>query len=50
MRTKTRTIWCYIDGKKHCDVIQWALAANMLVPDAKKALGAQYPYMAVTFK
>jgi len=47
---KEKSIWCYLDGKKHCDVVQWALAANVMVPEAKKLLKEQYPYMEVTFK
>lgn len=53
MKSKTRkknTIWCYLDGKKHCDVVQWALSANVMVGEAKKMLTAQYPDMEVTFK
>lgn len=50
MKRKKTTIWCYLDGKKHCDVVQWALAANVMVSDAKKMLAAQYPGMTVTFK
>ena len=49
MKRKT-TIWCYVEGKKHCDVVQWALAANATVPEAKEILKKQYPDMAVTFK
>lgn len=49
-RNKIKSIWCFIDGKKHCDVIQWALAANMTKDEAKAALVAQYPSMNVTFK
>lgn len=49
-RRKTKTVWCYIDGKKHCDVVMWALAANVGIPESKEALIAQYPYMKVTFK
>lgn len=40
MKRKKTTIWCYLDGKKHCDVVQWALAANVMVSDAKKNLPA----------
>jgi len=47
---KRKSIWCYLDGKKHCDVVQWALAANVMVDDAKKMLKEQYPHMEVTFK
>lgn len=50
MARRGKTIWCYLDGKKHCDVVQWALAANVTVAEAKKRLTAQYPDMAVTFK
>lgn len=50
MKRKTKSIWCYLDGKKHCDVVQWALAANVDVRIAKEMLTAQYPNMAVTFK
>ena len=50
MKRKKTTIWCYLDGKKHCDVVQWALAANVMVSDAKKMLTEQYPGMTVTFK
>jgi hypothetical protein len=50
MRRKRKTIWCYLDGKKHCDVVHWALAANVSTPDAKEMLVAQYPNMEVTFK
>ena len=28
---KTKTIWCYLDGKKHCDVVHYALAANVIL-------------------
>lgn len=47
---KRKTIWCYLDGKKHCDVIAWALAANVDKDEAKKMLTAQYPSLKVTFK
>lgn len=50
MKRKSKTIWCYLDGKKHCDVVKWALAANVTVADAKQMLAAQYPDMEVTFK
>ncbi len=46
---KLKTLWCFVDGKKECDVLKWALAANMTLADAKKALSAQYPDMDVTF-
>lgn len=50
MKRKSKTIWCYLDGKKHCDVVQWALAANVDVQEAKQRLTDQYPGMTVTFK
>lgn len=50
MKRKTKTVWCYLDGKKHCDVVQWALAANVMLDQAKKMLTAQYPDLKVTFK
>jgi len=50
MRKKIKTIWCYLDGKRHCDVVAWALAANVDVTEAKKQLTAMYPIHAVTFK
>lgn len=49
-KRKSKTIWCYLDGHKHCDVVQWALAANVMVETAKKMLVEQYPGMEVTFK
>lgn len=50
MRRKTKTVWCYLDGKKHCDVVQWALSVNVDIPTAKKMLTEQYPELEVTFK
>ena len=50
MTRKRKTIWCFVDGKKHCDVVMWALAANVMVAKAKEMLTAQYPDMKVTFK
>lgn len=50
MKRKTKTIWCCLNGKKHCVVVQWALAANVDIAEAKKRLTAQYPGMTVTFK
>ena len=47
---KRKTVWCYLDGKKHCDVVQWALAANVDLPTAKQMLTTQYPGLKVTFK
>lgn len=50
MKRKVKSIWCYLDGKKHCDVVQWALATNVDVREAKERLTAMYPIHAVTFK
>jgi len=50
MARKIKSIWCYVDGKKHCDVVQWALSANVMVKDAKVMLANQYLNMEVTFK
>jgi len=47
---KSKTVWCYLDGKKHCDVVAWALSANVSVAEAKKQLAAMYPILTVTFK
>lgn len=50
MNKKAKTVWCYLDGKKHCDVVQWALGANVDINTAKKTLTEKYPGMEVTFK
>lgn len=47
---RKKTLWCFLDGKKHCDVVQWALAANVDIQEAKKRLGMQYSLLTVTFK
>lgn len=47
---KHTTIWCYLDGKKFADVVQWALGANMTVRDAKKYFVEKYTLHEVTFK
>lgn len=50
MARKKKTTWCYLDGKKHCDVVQWALGANVDVREAKEHLTAMYhPFHTVTF-
>ena len=33
---KPKTTWLYLDGKKHCDVVHWALGANMTLRGAKQ--------------
>lgn len=50
MKRKQKSLWCFLDGKKHCDVIEWALAANVMKDEAKSLLIVQYPGMEVTFK
>lgn len=50
MKRKSKSLWCFLDGKKHCDVIEWALAANVMKDEAKKRLIEQYLEMEVTFK
>lgn len=37
-RTKRKTVWAYLDGKKLVDVVQAALDNNMMVDDMKKLL------------
>jgi hypothetical protein len=49
-RANGKTLWCYLDGKRHCDVLKWALGANVTVAEAKTLLAAQYPDHAVTFR
>jgi len=49
-RRKPKTVWCYLDGEKHCDVVQWALAANVMLSDAKRMLAEQYPDREATFR
>ena len=50
MKKKAKTLWCYLENKKHCDVVQWALGANVDINTAKKMLTELYPKMEVTFK
>ena len=40
----------FLRRKKLCDVIQWALEANVMVDEAKKIMTAQYPSTTFTFK
>lgn len=49
-RTKRKTVWAYLDGKKLVDVVQAALDNNMTVDDLKKRLVAENPGHEVTFK
>ena len=49
-RVKRKTVWAYLDGKKLVDVVQAALANNMMVDDLKAKLIAENPGHNVTFK
>ena len=49
-RTKRKTIWAYLDGKKLVDVVQAALDNNMMVDDVKQLLIKENPRHEVTFK
>lgn len=49
-RTKRKTVWAYLDGKKLVDVVQSALDNNMMVDDLKKQLIKENPGHEVTFK
>ncbi len=49
-RTKRKTVWAYLDGKKLVDVVQAALDNNMMVDDMKKLLVKENPGHEVTFK
>lgn len=49
-RKKRKTVWCYLDGKKHCDVVMWALAAHVSLQEAKQRLVEMYPLHEVTFR
>ncbi|GHV34903.1 hypothetical protein FACS18949_11800 [Clostridia bacterium] len=47
---KQKKLWLFLDGKKHCDVLQWAVAANMMIGDAKTELARMYECFSVEFK
>lgn len=49
-KTKNKTIWAYLDGKKLVDVVQAALDNNMTVTEMKKLLIKENPGHEVTFK
>lgn len=49
-RTKRKTVWAYLDGKKLVDVVKAALDNNMMVDDLKKKLIEENPGHEVTFK
>ena len=49
-RTKRKTVWAYLDGKKLVDVVQAALDNNMMVDDLKPKRMAENPGHNGTFK
>ncbi len=49
-RTKRKTVWAYLDGKKLVDVVQAALDNNMMVEDMKALLIRENPGHECTFK
>ena len=49
-RTKRKTVWAYLDGKKLVDVVQAALDNDMMVDDLKKRLIKENPGHEITFK
>lgn len=49
-RSKRKTVWAYLDGKKLVDVVQAALDNNMMVADMKELLIQENPGHKVTFK
>lgn len=49
-RNKRKHIWCYVDGKKHVEVIQAALDNNMGVDELKKVLIKENQNSEVDFK
>lgn len=49
-RSKRKTVWAYLDGKKLVDVVQAALDNNMMVDDMKALLIKENPGHEVTFK
>ena len=49
-RTKRKTVWAYLDGKKLVDVVQAALDNDMMVDDLKKQLIKENRDHEITFK
>ena len=47
---KPKTINAYVDGKKVCDVVKEALAANVMANDMKRMIQEQYKGHTVEFK
>ena len=49
-RSKRKTVWAYLDGKKLVDVVQAALDNHMMVDEVKALLSRENPGHEVTFK
>ena len=49
-RSKRKTVWAYLDGKKLGDVVQAALDNHMMVDEVKALLIRENPGHEVTFK
>lgn len=49
-KTKRKTVWAYLDGKKLVDVVQAALDNNMMVDDLKARLIRENPGHEIAFK
>ena len=49
-RSKRKTVWAYLDGKKLVDVVQAALDNHMMVDEVKALLIRENPGHKVTFK
>ena len=47
---KRKSCWLFLDGKKHCDLLEWALAANKTLAEAKKYMLEYYSSYEVEFK
>jgi hypothetical protein len=50
MKRKSKSLYLYLDGKKHCNVLDWALAAGVDLSEARKQLAGMYARFAVEFK
>ena len=48
-RSKRKTVWAYLDGKKLVDVVQAALDNHMMVDEVKALLIRENPGHEVTF-
>ena len=47
-RSKRKTVWAYLDGQKHVDVLQAALDNNMLLSDMNEIIIKENPGRSVT--